>query len=77
MGGRGAGVLLVDDDAAVAGDELCVHDVDVAACGGGDWGREAFDESGEEGFGVGESGEGAFVYEVEGRAGFLSRGGVV
>ena len=69
--GWGTGVLFVDDEAAVAGDEVGVDDVDVCAGVGGDVCGEAFDEGGEEGGRVCDGGEGSFVDEVEGCAGFL------
>lgn len=69
--------LFVDDEAALAGDEGGVDDVDRRGFGGGDRGREALDEGGVEGFGVGQGGDFAFVDEVEGRArgGLGPRGG--
>ncbi len=65
--GRVTGEAFVDDEAALAGDEGGIDDIDLVG-GGGDRGGEALDEGGVEGFGVGQGGDLALVDEVEGGA---------
>lgn len=66
-GGRVARELLVDDEAALGGDEGGVDDVDGRG-EGGDRGGEALDQGGVEGLGVCQGGDLTLVDQVEGGA---------